>query len=145
MFSAKTYVQRRTSLISQIESGLILLLGHEEAPMNYRDNVYPFRQESSFSYYIGLDEPGLAAVIDLEAGTTTLFGDDLSVEQIVWTGAQASLQEKGALAGITDTQPRAKLRATLFPSPIQASVRPSSDPNVSRSVYRSAMAWQGWA
>ncbi len=113
MFSAKTYVQRRTALISRMESGLILLLGHEEAPMNYRDNVYPFRQESTFSYYIGLDEPGLAAVIDLDAGTTTLFGDDLSVEQIVWTGPQVCLLEKAARVGITNTQPRAKLSSVL--------------------------------
>ena len=120
MFSTKTYVQRRTTLISQIESGLILLLGHEEAPMNYRDNVYPFRQESSFSYYIGLDEPGLAAVIDPDAGTTTLFGDDLSVEQIVWTGPQPGLQEKAARVGITDTQPRAKLGSVLSQAQAQA-------------------------
>jgi Xaa-Pro aminopeptidase len=120
VFSAKTYVQRRTALISQMESGLILLLGHEEAPMNYGDNVYPFRQESSFSYYIGLDEPGLAAVIDLEAGTSTLFGHDLSVEDIVWTGPQACLQEKAALVGITDTQPREKLGPVLSQAQAQA-------------------------
>ena len=120
MFATKTYVQRRTALISQIESGLILLLGHEEAPMNYRDNVYPFRQESSFSYYVGLDEPALAAVIDLEADTTTLFGDDLGVEQIVWTGPQVCLQEKAARVGITDTQPRAKLGSVLSQAQAQA-------------------------
>ena len=56
MFSTEICVQRRTALTAQIKAGLILLLGHEEAPMNYRDNVYPFRQESSFSYYIGLDQ-----------------------------------------------------------------------------------------
>lgn len=113
MFSTKTYVQRRTTLISQMESGLILLLGHEEAPMNCGDNVYPFRQESTFSYYIGLDEPGLAAVIDLEAGTTTLFGHDLSVEDIVWTGPQPRLKEKAARVGINDTQPIETLGSVL--------------------------------
>ena len=113
MFSTDIYVQRRTALMAQVEAGLILLLGHEEAPMNYQDNAYPFRQESSFSYYCGLDEPGLATVIDIEAGTTSLFGDDLSVEQIVWTGPQPSLQEKGQGVGITDTRPRAELKPVL--------------------------------
>jgi len=113
VFSKETYVQRRRTLSARIDSGLILLLGHEEASINYQDNVYPFRQDSSFSYYVGLDEPGLATVIDVEAGTTTLFGDDMSVEQVVWTGPQPCLREKGEWAGITDTAPRANLNAVL--------------------------------
>ena len=26
--------------------------------MNYADNCYPFRQDSTFLYYFGLDQPG---------------------------------------------------------------------------------------
>ena len=120
MFSTETYVQRRRTLTAQIDSGLILLLGHEEAPINYQDNVYPFRQDSSFSYYVGLDEPGLATVIDIEAGTCTLFGDDLSVEQIVWTGPQTCLREKAQRSGINETMPRAKLGSVLAKARAQA-------------------------
>lgn len=113
MFSTETYRKRRKNLNAQIDSGLILLLGHEEAPMNYRDNAYPFRQDSSFSYYVGLDEAGLATVMDVEAGTCTLFGDDMSVDQIVWTGPQPSLGEKGERVGIMEIRPRAELGPVL--------------------------------
>ena len=58
MFSADTYIQRRERLRTQIDSGLVLLLGNALSPMNYVDNTYPFRQDSSFLYFFGLDEPG---------------------------------------------------------------------------------------
>jgi len=33
--------------------------------VNYRANIYPyFIQDSCFSYYFGLDEPGLCAIFD---------------------------------------------------------------------------------
>ncbi|HDM10095.1 MAG TPA: aminopeptidase P family protein, partial [Desulfobacteraceae bacterium] len=53
MFSANTYKERRQRLRTQVSSGLILLLGNDESPMNYRDNPYPFRQDSSFLYFFG--------------------------------------------------------------------------------------------
>ena len=68
MFSKETYIQRREKLKRLVGQGIILLLGNEESSMNYKDNRYPFRQDSSFLYFIGLDRSGLAAVIDLESG-----------------------------------------------------------------------------
>ena len=113
MFSPETYVQRRTHLIESMDSGILLLLGNEESGMNYADNVYHFRQDSSFLYFCGLDFPSLAAIIDLDDGTTTLFGDDLSIDMIVWTGPQPSLKERASGAGITKVKPRSKLASTL--------------------------------
>ncbi len=83
MFPTETYVERRNRLRQQVSSGLILLLGNDLSPMNYADNAYPFRQDSTFLYFFGLDEPGLAAVIDIEEGTECLFGDDPTVEEVV--------------------------------------------------------------
>ena len=40
--------------------------------------------------------------------------------------------------------PRARLRATLLKSPIQATVRPDSAPHSCCMVSRSARAWHGW-
>ena len=34
--------------------------------MNYADNCYPFRQDSSFLYFAGLSEPRLAVLIDID-------------------------------------------------------------------------------
>ena len=70
MFTPATYHDRRDRLAKAVGSGLILLLGNEEVGMNYAANVYPFRQDSTFLYFFAVDQPGLAAVIDVEAGPT---------------------------------------------------------------------------
>jgi Xaa-Pro aminopeptidase len=103
MFPADVYIERRKCLRTDIGAGLIFLLGNEESPMNYADNQYPFRQDSSFLYFFGLDCPGLAAVIDIDHGTECVFGDDLTVEDIVWTGPQPTLKEKCSKTGISET------------------------------------------
>jgi Xaa-Pro aminopeptidase len=77
--------------------------------MNFADNWYPFRQDSSFLYYIGLDQPDLAAVIDADAGTTTVYGDELTIDMIVWTGDLPTVAERAERAGIADTRPHGAL------------------------------------
>ena len=67
MLATDTYIERRRQLMEAMGSGLILFLGHDESPMNYADNPYPFRQDSSFLYYFGIDSPGLAGLIDVDS------------------------------------------------------------------------------
>ncbi|MFQ5528242.1 MAG: aminopeptidase P family protein [Thermoanaerobaculia bacterium] len=109
MFSTDIYAARRDVLTAQIDSGLLLFLGNEDSPMNFTDNIYPFRQDSSFLYYFGLDQPGLAATVDLDDGTTTLYGDDLTIDQIVWMGNQPTIAERAALAGVSNAARAADL------------------------------------
>ena len=113
MFSADIYIERRKSLRTDVQAGVILFLGNEESPMNYADNQYPFRQDSSFLYFFGLDCPGLAAVIDVDQGTECMFGDDLTVDDIVWTGPQPTLKEKCRKTGISETAGLDKLPDVL--------------------------------
>jgi Xaa-Pro aminopeptidase len=72
--------------------------------MNYKGNTYHFRQDSSFLYFFGLDQPGLAGIIDLESGEDILFGDDLTMDDIIWMGEQPSMKERALQAGITRTE-----------------------------------------
>ena len=113
MFSANIYIERRKLLRTQVQSGLILFLGNRQSPMNYADNHYPFRQDSSFLYFFGLDLADLAAVIDLDEARECVFGDDLTVDDIIWTGPQPSLKEKCRKAGISETAPSDKLQEVL--------------------------------
>ena len=113
MFSPRTYTDRRTRLQSKFQSGLLLFLGNEESPMNYHDNAYPFRQDSTFLYYFGVDRPGCAALIDLDEHRTVLFGEDLSLDDIVWTGILPTVAETAALGGVTETRGLADLAAQL--------------------------------
>lgn len=113
MFAAETYIERRRRLQADIKSGLILLLGNDESPMNYPDNPYHFRQDSTFLYFFGLDCPGLAGVIDIDEQTVCLFGDDVTVDQIIWTGPQPALKEKCGEIGVNSSAPFDKLGAIL--------------------------------
>lgn len=113
MFPSKTYAARRAMLRTKIGSGLILLPGNASAPNNYPNNAYYFRQDSSFRYYFGLNVPALVGVIDADSGEEMLFGDDFTVEDVIWTGPQPTLREMGAEAGITATYPAAALEAIV--------------------------------
>ncbi|HHG86380.1 MAG TPA: M24 family metallopeptidase, partial [Bacteroidetes bacterium] len=113
MFPTSTYINRRQQLISHFDSGKILLLGNVEASMNYSANTYHFRQDSSFLYFTGLNRAGLHTLIDLDQGTTTVFGDELTMDDIVWTGDLPTISEQAAAAGIAQVQPIEKLAGAL--------------------------------
>ncbi len=109
MFNKETYIRRRQILMQKVQKGLILLLGNEESPMNYRDNTYHYRQDSSFLYFFGIDAPGKAGLLDPESGEAILFGDDVDIEDIIWMGPQDSMTDIGARSGVGKTFPFAKL------------------------------------
>jgi Xaa-Pro aminopeptidase len=113
MFEAETYAERRARLAASVRSGILLFLGNGESPMNYPDNAYPFRQDSTWLYYFGLDRPGLAAAVDIDEERTVVFGDDLTIDDIVWTGPQPTIAEMSARAGVTDTAPAGALAGFL--------------------------------
>ena len=109
MFPAKTYVARRRELRTKIGNGIILLPGNPLSPNNYPNNAYYFRQDSSFRYYFGLNVPSIVGLIDADSGEEALYGDDFTVEDIIWTGPQPTLREMGAEVGVTATFPLAEL------------------------------------
>ena len=113
MFDARTYSQRRQELAESISGGVVLLLGHSHSPMNYADNYYPFRQDSTFLYYIGLDQPDLAAVIDTDSGRTAVFGHEPTVDDVIWSGPQHSLNQLAQLTGANQAAPLRSLQTFL--------------------------------
>ena len=113
MFNKDVYIERRKRLKEDLKSGLILFLGNEESPMNYADNIYPFRQDSSFLYFWGLDSPGLAGVIDIDENEEIVYGYDFTVDDIVWMGPQETLAEKAKKTGALYSEPLEKLDKKL--------------------------------
>src|SRR5690625_5895659 len=99
MFSKQTYQNRRKKLINNITEGVILLMGNTESPINFPDNPFPFRQDSSFLYYFGIQQPKLAAIIDVDQEETIIFGDELSIDEIVWMGIQETIKAKANKSG----------------------------------------------
>ena len=110
MFSKDTYIRRRETLRSLVDSGIIVLFGNNEAPCNYPANAYyPHRQDSSFLYYFGQQREGLVGVIDIEAGEEWLIGDDIDIEDIVWYGAVDSVSELAQQVGVKQSAPMSQL------------------------------------
>src|SRR3989337_2430669 len=101
MFNKDIYITRRQGLKKDLGTGIILLLGNEDTGMNYKDNCYPFRQDSSFLYFIGLDKPSLVAVINIDEDKEIIFGNEPNIDDIVWMGTQPSVAELAATTGIT--------------------------------------------
>ena len=109
MFETSVYKNRRARLKEKVKSGLVLILGNGEAPANYTDNTYKFRQDSSFLYFFGLNQPGFAGVIDIDSGDEYLFGNDVDMDDIIWMGPQPSVKDMAARVGVSKTAAFARL------------------------------------
>jgi len=109
MFAKEIYEKRRETLKKSVGSGLVILPGNKEAAMNYAGNDYPFRQDSTFVYYVGLDTPDLVYVLDIDNDNEYIFGDELTIDDIIWMGNLPSLSERAAETGIDTTLPSAEL------------------------------------
>ena len=111
MFSIETYVKRRTELKKLVKSGIILLFGNNESPVNYPNNgYYPFRQDSTFRYYFGLERDGLVGVIDIENDSEILIGDDIDIDDIIWYGSVNSVSDLAASCGMKKSAPMKQLQ-----------------------------------
>ncbi len=109
MFKAD-YTSRRAKLTQQVGGGIIVLPGNNEAPCNYPDNTYKFRQDSTFLYFFGINQPGLTGVIDVDSQESWLFGDDVTMDDIIWMGPQPSIKELAATVGVPNSAPTAALK-----------------------------------
>jgi Xaa-Pro aminopeptidase len=120
MFAKEVYVKRRKTLLAKMreagQSGIILFVGNAEAPAQYKDNCYKWRQDSSWLYFFGLDEPCMAAVLDIDSGAETLFADDVEIDDIIWMGPQPTVRSKADEVGIAHIAPYGALANALAPA-----------------------------
>ena len=130
MFQDTTYINRRKALKAKVGHGLILLFGNDESPMNYTDNTYHFRQDSTFLYYFGIQRPGLIALIDIENDNETIYGDEYTVEDSVWMGPQPTLEALAGSCGVAKVQPISHLSRAI------ATAKKTSQPFHFLPLYR---------
>ena len=120
MFAKEVYVRRRKTLLGKMreagQSGIILFVGNAEAPAQYKDNCYKWRQDSSWLYYFGLDEPLMVAILDIDSGAETLFADDVEIDDIIWMGPQPTVRSKADEVGIAHIAPYGALANALAPA-----------------------------
>lgn len=103
MFSKQTYVNRRKQLMKDVSKGLVLIVGNSDVSFNYQANQYTFRQDSTFRYFFGYDIQGLVGVVDVESGEEYLFGEEVDIDDIIWTGPIPSIGERAKEIGISKT------------------------------------------
>lgn len=109
MFTENTYIQRRNKLKSAFKSGLLLIMGNSEMPLNYPSNTYHFRQDSTFLYFFGVRQPDYAAVIDIDNNKEIVFANDVDIEDVIWMGPQPQIKDIVKEVGITESKPYAEI------------------------------------
>ncbi|MDR1673514.1 MAG: aminopeptidase P family protein [Bacteroidales bacterium] len=109
MFSSQTYQKRRAALGKEMASGVALFMGNGETPYNYPANAYRFRQDSSFLYCFGINEPDMAALADFDEGIAYLFGNESTLDDVIWMGEQPSMADRANAAGVDNYFPLSAL------------------------------------
>ncbi|SMD34440.1 Xaa-Pro aminopeptidase [Reichenbachiella faecimaris] len=142
MFSKDTYIRRRNRLRKDVGNGLIVLLGNEESSINFKDNWYHFRQDSSFLYFGAVALPSLTAIFDCDSGEDMILGDELTIDDIVWTGPQPSIASLAAQSGITKTAPSSQIE-TLLKNAISAGRHIHFIPPYREEHVTKLSAWTG--
>lgn len=120
MFSKDVYARRRQTLVAKMadsaaegKRGIALFIGNTEAPAQYKDNCYKFRQDSTWLYFFGIDQPLYAAIIDLDNGNETIFANDVEIGDIIWMGPQPSVASVAASVGVEKSAPYTDLNAAV--------------------------------
>ena len=115
MFEKEVYIARRKALLERLagEKGVAVFLGNVDAPAQYKDNCYKWRQDSNWLYFFGIDEPRFAATIDLESGEETIYADDFSIDDIIWTGPMPSVKSQAEAVGVCRTAPYSALKEAV--------------------------------
>ncbi len=120
MFSKEVYARRRQTMVAKMadsaaegKRGIALFIGNTEAPAQYKDNCYKFRQDSTWLYFFGIDQPLYAAIIDLDNGNETIFANDVEIGDIIWMGPQPSVASVAASVGVEKSAPYTDLNAAV--------------------------------
>eukprot|EP01134_Creolimax_fragrantissima_P006068 CFRG6068T1 len=84
------YAEHRGKLVNRMASaspeGIAFLKGGEQEFRFDTDHEKIFRQESSFSYLFGVEEPGCYGAVELGTGMSVLFVPNLPASYAVWMG-----------------------------------------------------------
>lgn len=114
IFDKKVFENRRKELNKTMKTGVILLLGNDNSPIDCVAHSYRFRQDSIFSYYTGIDKtPSVSLLIDIDNNTETLFANDYSTEDQMWTGPLPPFSEKAKKTGINDSRSTSELKPII--------------------------------
>jgi len=98
MFATQTYRSRRAAL-AQAMTGIGVFPANPPNPMNYANNTHPYVQDGCFAYFFGIRQAGLTGAIDFDSGESLLFGDDPTLDALIWLGSSTPVAEFAARCG----------------------------------------------
>jgi len=91
------YKERRDTLITAIKeahpknsNGIVVLFG------GFEQDGYAFKQERSFYYLTGIEEPATALTLDLASGVSTLYVPNMGKERAKWVAITLEPTEENA-------------------------------------------------
>ena len=98
-FTPDDFASRRTRLAESLDDGAIILAAGHLATRNH-DVEYEFRQDSTFWYFTGLDEPDAVAVLRPGADEPyVLFVNPFDPKYEIWVGERVGVEGATALFG----------------------------------------------
>jgi Xaa-Pro aminopeptidase/Xaa-Pro dipeptidase len=112
MFASEIYRTRRVALAAAME-GLGIFPANPPSPMNYAHNTHPFVQDGCFAYFFGIPQPDLVGAIDFDSGESFLFGDDPTLDALIWLGSSTLMREWAERSGVDHVRPLSALGSWL--------------------------------
>ena len=109
MFAPDIYRSRREVLARKL-NGIGIFPANPPSPMNYAHNPHPYVQDGCFAYYFGIPQPSITGAIDFDSGDSLLFGDDPTLDDLIWLGTATRMREWAERSGVAQAQPLAQLK-----------------------------------
>lgn len=85
IFTKQFFLGNRDALAALLPGHLIVLTAHSLL-QSAADLSFPFRQDSSFWYFTGIDEPDMLLTIDCDSGESALYLPEQNDYQKEWDG-----------------------------------------------------------
>lgn len=133
MFNAKFYEANRQRLMQRHNDALIVIPSHSMLQKS-ADTAYPFRQDSSFYYLTGVNEPDIVLVLDTKKQKTLLLLPSKNDYQNEWDGG-LNQTELADISGVTEVtaidvlpnilkQAKSAQKTVYIPEPLPDIVEP---------------------
>ncbi len=112
-FTQDDFASRRTRLAESLDDGAIILAAGHLATRNH-DVEYEYRQDSTFWYYTGLDEPDAVAVLRPGAEASyVLFVNPFDPKHEIWVGQRIGVEGAKETLGVDEAFPVEELDEKL--------------------------------
>ena len=113
LFTQAEFASRRTRLMESLGDGAIILAAGHLATRNH-DVEYEYRQDSTFWYYTGLDEPDAVAVLRPGADEPyVLFVNPFDPKHEIWVGQRIGVEGAKETLGADEAFPVEELDKEL--------------------------------